>query len=242
MDMKSPTHRPAAIVIGASSGIGEALARRLLTEGWQVGLAARRTERLEMFAQAFGDQAVTCLIDVLDTDEARVTLKALIYQLRHVELIVISAGTGHANPDMDWQLDKETISVNALGFAAVAQTAMKHFMDQGHGHLVGISSIAKLRANGGATAYCASKAFVSTYLDGLRDLARHHKLPVTVTEACPGFVDTDMLKADKPFWVATPARAADCIYSAIKARSKHVYVTKRWGLIGSLLRLLPSPG
>ncbi|WP_312601894.1 MULTISPECIES: SDR family NAD(P)-dependent oxidoreductase [Pseudomonas] len=242
MEVKPPAYRPGAIVIDASSGMGEALARRLVTEGWRVGLAARRAERLQALAQELGDHAIICPLDLMEIDEARIALKGFIQQVGHVELVVISAGTGHVNPDLNWQLDEETIAVNALGFAAMAQIAMKHFIAQRQGHLVGISSIAKLRANGGATAYCASKAFVSTYLDGLRDLARHHKLLVTVTEACPGFVNTDMLKVDKPFWVATPEKAADCIYAAIRTRTKHVYVTRRWGLIGRLLRLLPSPG
>jgi short-subunit dehydrogenase len=116
---------------------------------------------------------------------------------------------------------------------------MAHFLSRGSGHLVGISSVAKLMASGDAAAYSASKAFVSTYLDGLRDKARSHRRTIAVTEICPGFVDTAMMKADKPFWVASPAQAADCIARAIRRRARHAYVTPRWALIGLALRLLP---
>lgn len=229
-----------AIIIGASSGIGEALARRLAAEGWTLGLMARRMERLDALAAAL--DAVAALIDLDDAAAARQALAALLDRLGGAELVVLSAGTGHRNPTLDWAPERETIAVNALGFAAVAQVAMAHFLARGGGHLVGISSVAKLRGSGEAPAYAASKAFVSTYLDGLRDLAKRRGVPVAVTEIAPGFVDTAMMKADRPFWVATPARAAAQIHTAIRRRARHAYVTRRWALIGFLLRRLPAPG
>lgn len=114
-------------------------------------------------------------------------------------------------------------------------------MEQGHGHLAGISSIARFRGSGEGAAYAASKAFVSVYLDGLRDLARKRNVPVTVTELCPGFVDTVMMKADKPFWVATPEKTAAQILDAIRKGKKCAYITRRWALVACLLRLLPRP-
>lgn len=178
-------------------------------------------------------------MDVAAPDQARQALTDLLATLGGADLIVISAGIGEANPDLAWPPDHDTIAVNVTGFAAMAQLAMTHFLSRGSGHLVGISSVAKLMASGDAAAYCASKAFVSTYLDGLRDKARSRRQPITVTEICPGFVDTAMMKADRPFWVASPAQAADCIARAIRRRASHAYVTPRWALIALALRLLP---
>ncbi len=237
--MSSPT----AIIVGASSGIGEALARSLARSGWRVGLAARRLDRLEALAAELGGGAKAQKIDLRQADEARLALAALIDDLGAVDLIVLSSGFGEPNPDMDWGPERETIDVNALGFAAMAQVAMKHFLDRGQGHLVGISSVAKLRGHGDAPSYAATKAFVSTYLDGLRDLAKRRSAGrIAVTEACPGFVATAMMKAPSAFWVASPEAAAESILQAVRRRAKHAYITPRWGLIGLLLRLMPRPG
>ena len=164
-------------------------------------------------------------------------------------LVIISAGAGHNNRDLQWALDVETVTVNVLGFTAAAQVAMRHFFGRGRGHLVGISSIAALRGNGAGAAYAASKAFQSVYLDGLRDLARHSGAPIAVTEVQPGAVDTAMLKRDRPlpsvvrrFLVASPATAARQILRAVHKRRKHAYITKRYALVALLLKLLPRAG
>jgi len=122
----------------------------------------------------------------------------------------------------------------------MANVATKHFLEQRAGHLVGISSIAALRGSGGAPAYNASKAFVSNYLEGLRQKFFHLKLPIVVTNVKPGFVDTAMAQGEGLFWVAPPEKAARQIYKIIKARRTHAYVTKRWRLIGLLLKLMPN--
>ena len=160
-----------AIVIGASSGIGRALALRLAREGYAVGLAARRLPLLLELQREIGPRAFVKQMDVSDTTRAMAQLEDLIAEMGGVDLVVLDAGTGHLNPDLAWQPEEETIAVNVVGFAALANVAYRHFLGRGAGHLVSISSIAALRGGGGAPAYHASKAFVSNYMDGLR-----HKL------------------------------------------------------------------
>ena len=131
-------------------------------------------------------------------------LDGLIQEMDGVDLVVISAGCGLFNPDLDFAKEKETIDVDVTGFAAMANVAFKHFIKQRAGHLVGISSIAALRGSESSPAYGASKAFVSNYLEGLRQKAHKLGLPITVTEIQPGFVDTAMTKGIKGlFWVAS---------------------------------------
>ncbi len=234
---------PTAIIVGASSGIGEALARSLAGSGWRVGLAARRLDRLERLEAELGGGARAKRIDLRQEDEARLALASLIDDLGTVDLIILSSGVGEPNPGMNWASEEETIKVNALGFAAMAQVAMRHFLDRGQGHLVGISSVAKLRGHGDAPSYAATNAFVSVYVDGLRDLEKRRSAGrIAVTEACPGFVATAMMKAPSAFWVASPEAAAESILQAVRRRAKHAYITPRWGLIGLLLRLMPRPG
>jgi len=237
-----------AVIVGASSGIGEALARQLSTEGWRLGLLARRLDRLEALRQALAPETVVRRIDVAH-DDAAVILAAILDELGGVDLVIVSAGTGHNNHDIQWALDVDTVTVNVLGFMASAQVAMRHFLRRGRGHLVGISSIAALRGNGGGAAYAASKAFQSVYLDGLRDLARQSGASIAVTEVQPGGVDTAMLKPDRPLpsvvrrlLVASPATAARQILRAVQKRKKHAYITGRYALIAPIIKLLPRPG
>ena len=238
--------RRTAVIVGASSGIGEALACEINATGWRLGLLARRIERLEALRNQFGPETLIRALDVTRSD-AEAILERAIEDLGGADLVIISSGTGH-NTALDPELDLDTVRVNVSGFMAVAQVAMRHFLNRRRGHLVGITSVAALRGNRAAT-YAASKAFQSVYLDGLRDVARHSGDPITVTEVQPGFVDTAMMKPDRPLpaltrrlLVSSPAKAAKQILRAIQKRRKHAYITRRYALVAFVLRRLPRPG
>jgi short-subunit dehydrogenase len=141
---------------------------------------------------------------------------------------------------LDWLKEQHTLDVNVYGFCALAGLAYNYFAEQGHGHLVGISSIGALRGNPVAPAYNASKAFMSNYLEGLRKKAFKDKIQITITDIKPGFVDTDMAKGEGKFWVASPRSAAEQIFAAIRNKKAHAYITRRWCLIGWLLKLMPN--
>jgi short-subunit dehydrogenase len=228
-----------AIIIGASSGIGRALAVILSREGYRIGALARRSELLAELQRELGESCVVKTADVSRSDSAMPLLEELIAELGDVELFVISAGVGFVNEAFDWEPERDTIAVNVLGFAAMANVAVAHLEARGSGHLVGISSLAALRGNRAAPAYNASKAFVSNYLEGIRYRFRKQRLPVTVTDVQPGFVDTPMAQGNV-FWVASPEKAARQIVSAIMKRKKRVYVTKRWRLIAWLMQVAPD--
>ncbi|MCX5889955.1 MAG: SDR family NAD(P)-dependent oxidoreductase, partial [Deltaproteobacteria bacterium] len=153
-----------AIVIGASSGIGRELSKILSRNHYTVGVMARRVHLLEELRDAIGIDMLVERIDVSDTDSAKDTLTELIEKMGGVELLVISAGTGHLNAELDWTLENDAIKTNVIGFAAIANVAVKHFIQKGSGHLVWISSIAALRGGRESPAYNASKAFESNYL------------------------------------------------------------------------------
>ena len=231
-----------AVIVGASSGIGEALARRLHADGWRVHVLARRGEQLNAVAASLGDRATAQVINLSEIEPARAAFAALLEDIGDVDLIVVSAGTGDENPDLDWAIEKRTFDVNVVGFAAAADAALNHFREAGRGHLIGITSVAALRGSGPAASYAASKAFQSIYLDGLRALGKTSGAAITVTEIQPGFVDTAMMKAPNPFWVVSADEAAQQIQRAISRRPKHAYVPRRWALVAWILRWLPRPG
>jgi short-subunit dehydrogenase len=229
-----------AIVMGASSGIGRALARVLAANGYTVGLAARRLPLLVELQEEIGPAARVKQIDVTDTAQAMIQLGAFIEELQGVDLIVLSSGFGQINPALDWGAEEQTIRVNVQGFAAMANVAMRYFIGQGRGHLVGISSVAALRGHHAAPAYGASKAFISTYLDSLRQKAFRLGLPIAVTEIRPGFVDTAMGQSPQRFWVASPEVAARQMFRDIARRRKCTYVTRRWVLVAWLMKIAPN--
>jgi short-subunit dehydrogenase len=229
-----------AILAGASSGIGRALAKNLAADGYAVGLVARRENLLLDLQREIGDHCVVQPFDISDTDRTTPVFDELVRQLGGVDLVINSAGVGFLNSELDWNKEKQTIAVNVTGFTAFVDAAMRYFLARGSGHLVNISSIGALRGSGIGPAYNASKAFESLYLDGLRHRVTKLRLPITVTDIQPGFVDTAMAQGGKLFWVASPEKAAEQICQAIKKKRKHAYVTRRWRLFAWLLRLAPD--
>jgi short-subunit dehydrogenase len=229
-----------AIVIGASSGIGRELSKTLSRNQYAVGVMARRVHLLNELRNELGNGVFVERIDVSDSDSAKEALTKLIDRMGGVELVVISAGTGHLNAKLDWTLENEAIKTNVTGFAAIANVDVKHFMEKGSGHLVGISSIAALRGGRESPAYNASKAFESNYLEGLRQKVRRLGLPITITDIKPGFVKTAMAKGDGIFWAADADKAAKQIYDAIKRRKSSTYITRRWRLVAWLIKLIPG--
>lgn len=229
-----------AIIIGASSGVGKDLAIILAEHGYEVGLMARRVEKLEALQKEIPNKTYIGHIDIAYPAEAIEKTQEMISKMGGLDLMVLNAGIGFLNPELDFAKEIETINVNVQGFCVLAGLSYKYFASQGHGHIVGISSIGALRGNHLAPAYNASKAFMSNYLEGLRKKAFSEKQAIIVTDIKPGFVDTDMAKGEGKFWIASPKKAAEQIYAAIKAKRKHAYITHRWRLIGWLLKLMPD--
>jgi short-subunit dehydrogenase len=228
------------IIIGASSGIGRELAKVFSAHGSVVGITARRLELLTEVQKELPGSSFVKRMDVAVTGEAMGLLEELIQEMGGIDIIVINAGIGFINRELAWDKEKSTIDVNVSGFAAIANVAMKHFMEKGSGHLVGISSIAGIRGDPAAPAYGASKAFISNYLEALRFVAHVKQLPITVTDIQPGFVETAMAQGEGMFWVAPVRKAALQIFDAIKRKRAHAYITKRWRLIGWFLKIIPS--
>ncbi|PSP98133.1 short-chain dehydrogenase [Halobacteriales archaeon QS_4_70_19] len=229
---------PSAIVVGASSGIGEALAREFAAHSYEIGLTARRRDRLELIGNQLPTQAYVARMDVTDTADAREGFRELADAMGEVDVVVLSAGVAPGNPELDWERERQTIDVNVRGFTALATVAMERFEAQGHGRLIGISSVAAHMSVGDVPAYPASKAFVSNYCDGLRYRARGRDADIGVTTIEPGFVDTDL--AGGTFWMCSPETAAAQIYRAVRRGKRKAFVTRRWRLVAGFLDRLPD--
>ncbi len=227
-----------ALVIGASSGIGEALVRKLAEEGYEVGLTARSVDRLHEIGDELPTETYIAQMDVTETEQARETFAELTEAMEQVDVVVLNAGIGPENIDLEWGPERGTIDTNVRGFTALAVAALNFFEQQGHGQLVGTSSVAAYVGSSEIPAYYASKAYVSNYLEGLRYKSQYLDGDITVTTIEPGFVDTDLAGGD--FWMCSPETAADLIYLAIRKKKPHQFVTRRWRLVALALTLMPE--
>lgn len=228
-----------AIVIGATSGIGKSITEVLIQNDYTVGVTGRRLEMLKSLKEKNTDKIFYCQMDVQELTSIETICDNLVNQLGGLDLIIISAGIGDENKSLDFTIENNVIKTNIQGFTCVADWAIRYFTKQGYGHLVNISSIAGLMGNGEAPSYNATKAFQINYLEGLRLNADKSGAKINVTDVRPGFVDTAMAKGDGLFWVASVNKASQQIFSAIKRKKKVVYITKRWRIVGFMLKIMP---
>ena len=229
-----------AIIVGATSGIGRSLATLLADSDYRVGITGRRTQLLEEIKSEDPDKYITANFDTTHFNTIAANLDQLAQQLGRLDLLVISSGIGSLTTKLRFDIEKQTIDTNVSGFTAVADWAFNYFQQQGYGHLAAISSIAGIRGNHQAPSYSATKAYQINYLESLRIKAVKTSLPIFITDIRPGFVNTDMAKGDGLFWVAPVEKAAGQILNAIRRKKRTAYITKRWGVIGRVLKLLPN--
>lgn len=130
-----------AIIIGATSGIGQEVAKNLLREGWQIGIAGRRQPALEDFQRIAPEQIKVQSLDVTQADAAE-KLNTLIRKLGGMDLFLLSSGIGFQNPGLDIDIELNTARTNVEGFTRMVDTAFDYFKQHGGGHLAVISSIA----------------------------------------------------------------------------------------------------
>ena len=227
------------IIIGATSGIGRALATIYAKNGDFVGITGRRNELLESLQSKFPNNIVSQCFDVTQKENIP-HLQSLIQKLDGLDILIYNSGFGDQSKELDWDIERKTTEVNVIGFLEIMCYSFNYLVNQGHGQIACTSSIASIRGNGNAPAYSASKAFESNYMEGLYYKARRLKKKLAITDIQPGFVDSGLAKSERRFWVVTSQEAAKQIYRAIKRKRKRVYITKRWWLIAILLKWMPD--
>lgn len=234
-----------AIIVGASSGIGEALARRLVREGYRVGLVARRQDALDKLAASLnGDgalRAFACPHDVTDVAGARDAFDGLVRKLDGLDVLVYSAGIMPAvGPDeFDPEKDRDIVAVNVIGAMTWLNLAADRFQKQESGMLVGIGSVAGDRGRRGQPAYAASKAALHTFMEALRN--RLSLRGVHVLTIKPGPTHTPMTAGlDKLPMAIDAEQSADGIFRAMARRADTAYVPFQWFPIMTVIRSIPS--
>jgi short-subunit dehydrogenase len=234
-----------AVITGASSGIGWALARVLAAQQCRVGLVARRQDKLEALAAEIRGAGGTVTFAPADVAERAQTVRA-IHQVRDqlgpVDLLVANAGVGAPTlvEPMNVAQIENMFHVNVLGVLYSIEAVLPEMLKRRSGHLAAVSSIASYKGLPGESAYCASKAAVNTYMEGLRIQLRQHN--IAVTTICPGFVKTPMTDVNqfKMPWLMSADEAARRIARALRRRRKVFNFPWQMNLVMKLTRWLPD--
>ncbi len=229
------------IIIGATTGIGRALAKEMHSRGYSVGVTGRRIHHLQNLKDELGERIFPSFMDVTRLRDSVIRLHQLIRDMGGMDIIVLNAGISNLKKGNDRETELQVVDVNIRGFVNLASESFSYFEQQGHGQVVGVSSIASMFGWGLSAPYNASKAFVRNYLQGYRQKANHSKTDITVTDLQPGFVDSEMTRnRNNMFWVATAEKAAGQMADTIEQKSDHAYITQRWRLIAWLLKVIPD--
>lgn len=230
-----------ALITGASSGIGEACARKFAEGGYDLILTARRAEKLaELKAEleAEGTKVKTLTFDVRDAEAAETAVDSLEPEWRKINVLINNAGLAlgldkeyEGDPD-DWNT---MIDTNIKGLLTMTRLIVPGMVERNEGHVINIGSVAGDAAYAKGNVYCATKAAVKTITDGLRiDLA---ETAVRVTNLKPGLVETnfsnvrfhgDNQRADNVYKGITPLTGADIADVAFYTASapKHVQIAE----------------
>ena len=233
-----------AIITGASSGIGAALARELSRRGWSLALVARRTSLLDELRASLPAKAVAIECDVTDRD-------AVEHAVRHAEtalggtfdLAIANAGVGIYRSSAKLRIDEaeRTIQVNVLGMLYLFAAVVPPMVEKRSGRFVGIASLAGLRGLPGAAPYSASKAAIQAFLEGARVDLRPYGVGVTIVN--PGFVKTPMTAENKfkmPFLMSAE-KAATIIANGIERGKRVIEFPRAMSLLTRIGRLVPDP-
>ncbi len=226
------------IIVGGTSGIGRKMAELYAAAGNIVGITGRRKVLLDEIENMFPGKIKTECFDVTRNENIE-RLTALIQKTGGLDILVYSSGFGELSKGLDWEIDKSTVDTNVYGFIQITNWAFNYFIKQGYGSMAVISSIAANRGNSWAPAYSASKAFQSNYFEALAIKAKKMKKDIGIICIEPGFVNTNMAKGYKKFWVVPLEKAARQIITAIEKKKHKAYISKRWWLVAKLMRAVP---
>jgi len=243
--MNSTASTKVAVLTGASSGIGRALAKELMKDGFRLGLVARRGDELQKLTAEVRTSGGTAEFEVGDISNREATLSAiqkLAERLGPVDLLVANAGLGghtHVEP-MNTAENEQMFRVNFFGVMYAIEAVLPSMLQRGSGHLAAVSSLAAYKGLPGSAGYCASKAAVKIYMEALRIQLRSRGIHVTTI--FPGFVRTPMTELH-PFkmpFLLEADEAARRIARALRRKKKEFHFPWQTERLVKFSRWLPD--
>lgn len=233
------------IVVGASSGIGAALAKALAHEARPVAVLARRGDALQQLVaeireECGAERAFAYEHDAADPAAAEPLFARIESAHGPVDELHFVAGIMPPVELDEFSTDKDAamFQVNTVGSVAWCNAAARRFLERKAGTIVGVTSVAGDRGRHGRPGYCASKAGQDAHLESLRNRLWRHGVQVTTIR--PGFVETPMTEGLPIRGAISAARAARLILRARDRRRAIAYVPLKWWPIMTVVKLIPS--
>lgn len=228
------------VIMGATSGIGLEVAKRLAEKGHKIGVAGRKVEVLKQLKETFPDNVEWEEIDITKA-KAPEKLHALIDKLGGMDTYFHISGVYFDNPELDLKNEITTLETNAVGFARMISTAYKYFRDNlRKGHIAAITSVAGTRGMGPLASYSSTKKFGQAYLEALEQLAHMQGVDVKFTDIRPGWIRTPLMAPNAQYpMTMTLEYAAPKILRSLKNCCVANYVDWRWFLLIRAMQLIP---
>lgn len=230
------------VIMGATSGIGRAVAERLALKGCRIGVAGRNVKALQLLAEQYPDRVVWHGIDVT-SPEASESLRELIEKLGGMDVYFHVAGTGYANDELVSEADVATVETNVTGYTRMIAAAYRYFRDErsGQGHIAAVTSVAGTKGIGNMASYSASKAYQQRYLTALEQLSHIQGLDIRFSDIRPGFIHTALLDSTNRYPMAmTVDYAAPRIVQALSRKRRISVIDWRWSILTAMWRLIPD--
>ena len=230
-------------ITGASSGIGESMARFYAKRGVQLGLAARRADMLEHLADELLPRPAVYALDVRDAEALKHAAKDFIDRFGVPDIVIANAGVSRSTLTEsvdDLKIFQEVFDINVMGMVNTFHAFVEPMKVARQGTLVGIASVAGFRGIPGGGAYSASKAAAIKYCESLRVELRD--TGVSVVTICPGYIKTPMTAVNKfkmPFLIDVD-EAVVRFARAIDARTSFTVIPWTMGVAARGLRVLPN--
>lgn len=230
-------------ITGASSGIGESMARFYARRGVQLGLVARRADFLARLADELEPRPAVYSLDVRDAKALKHAANDFIARFGVPDIVIANAGVSRGTLteiEDDLKVFQEVFDINVMGMVNTFHAFIEPMKLQKQGTLVGIASVAGFRGIPGGGAYSASKAAAIRYCESLRVELRSEG--ISVVTICPGYIKTPMTAVNKfkmPFLIDVDEAVAR-FARAIEAKTSFTVIPWTMGLAAQVLRLLPN--
>lgn len=237
------------LITGASSGLGEGMAREFAARGDNLALCARRTERLEALRDELAVKYPQIVIsvralDVNNHEQNFEVFRALQQELGTLDKVIVNAGIGKGQPlgTGAFNANRQTAETNFVAALAQMEAAMEIFREQNRGHLVTVSSVTAVRGMpGNVNTYAATKVGLAALSEGLRIELKKAKSPIKVTTLYPGYIKTAINEKVKkaPFIVDAQTGCKAMVKAIESGKSESFVPIWPWAPIGFLIRRLP---
>lgn len=232
------------LITGASSGIGEAMAKKFAQEGALLALTARRKEILDKFIKnpEVKTKAAAYKCDVTNIDEIKSVYRQVKIDFGKIDIAVLNSGVSFRSGIKDFSSEKAKLifDTNVMGIINFVEVLLPDFINERNGVIVGVSSLADSRGFPKSGFYCASKAAATIFLESLRVELKPFNVKVITVR--PGFVKTPMTDKNEFFmpFLMEPDKAAEIIVNGIKKDKKRIQFPLAISLAVRFLRIIPD--